>query len=57
MRRASLVLAAVSAALLAACDGASSDPGLGALLRVEGAQFVEDRLPRAAPVPRWSPSI
>jgi hypothetical protein len=40
MRRASLVLAALSASLLVACDGASSDLGLGARMRVEGAQFV-----------------
>ena len=40
MCRPSFLLAALSAALLAACDGASSDPGLDALLRVEGAQFV-----------------
>jgi len=34
--------------LLAACDGASSDPGLGAWLRVEDAQFVPGALPAAA---------
>lgn len=40
MRPASPIFAVLSAGLLTACDGASSDPGLGALLRVEGAQFV-----------------
>lgn len=51
MRRSSLVLAALSAALPSACDGASSDPGFDALLRVEGAQFVAGSPPASGSGP------
>ncbi|MFT3925642.1 MAG: hypothetical protein QM778_24085 [Myxococcales bacterium] len=37
---------------LASCVGASNDPGLGARLRVEGAQFVPEKMPRSGDGPR-----
>ena len=50
--RALRLLPWLCACWLAACVGASSDPGLEARLRVEGAQFVHGELPKASGGPR-----
>lgn len=54
MRRSSLLLVAsgVLVLVLAGCDGASSDPGLDARMRVAGAQFVEGAPPTDAAGPK-----
>jgi hypothetical protein len=51
MRRASIGFAAITAAALSACDGASSDLGLDAWMRVSGAQYVEGSPPEGSAGP------
>ena len=47
--RARLVSSSVIAIAIAACDGATSDPGTNAMLRVEKAQFVSGPMPAGTP--------
>ena len=52
MRRSSLLLVASGLLTLTACDGASSDPGFDARMRVKGAQFVEGAPPADSAGPK-----